>query len=322
MPDPDADEMSLFLSLIKNDPIERKRLFDIFAEKASHSLVASLLFELRRESQEVKAGFLIKYLTRITNFDARKAEDNIAVMLRLFSENNANFIDDNLRQLLARKLLNTKVWGDDVIEIFQIAKFSKEQLWELFENRKLNDWSSEEKVPYLFISSLNKIFTPESFEFIFYKLLNHAYHIEFDSFSELVNMIDEKGELRICSFFEKLMGNINSLSVVLRNLDFLESTFPLWKKGVSLMVEKVKLGEFKADELRELLSRKTTPSGGYSSSPGEVPPVFVNIKNLFLKLKQNMNEPLINQIIDKCISFIDKNIKDSIDRDKLFTLER
>lgn len=341
LPEPDADEMSLFLSLIKNNPTERKRLFDIFAEKASHPLVSSLLFELRRESQAVKIDFLNRYLIRTTNFDDHKTEDNIAFMLRLFSENNVNFINDNLRQLLAQKLLSTKIWGDNIIEIFQIAKFSKEQLWELFENRKLNDWRSEEKVPYLFISSLNRIFTPESYEFIFYKLLDFEYHIWPNSFSELVNMTDEKGVLRVCGPFKNLTNKINLLFTTLRNLDLQDISFSLWEEGVSLIIEKIKMGKLKIDDLPEefkpddssksfnpadallkLLSYKTTPSGGYSSSPGVPPPAFVNIKNLFIKLKQKINEPLLNPIVDECISFIEANIKDSIDRDKLFTLER
>ena len=189
------------------------------------------------------------------------------------------------------------------------------------ESRKLNDYSSEEKTPYLFVSSLNKVFDPESYEFIFNKLIDLEYHILPNSFSELVNMRSETGTL----YVEPLFNNITDtrkLSKLLKDLDFTDVTFHLWEKGIRLIIEEIKLGKFQGDNLKELLSYKTTPSGGYSSSPGEAPPALVHIKELFIKLKNSINEPSINSIIDECIEYVEKNIKDSIDRDKLFTLGR
>ncbi len=321
LPSPDTDEMHLFLSFIKEDDKERKKLFDIFADQATHKLVSSLIFEIRREKAQVKSNFLRKYLTRVENFDDRQTEDNIDMMLQMFIENNEEIVNDNIRKLLIQKLLKTCVWRDHVVDIIRIAKFSKNQLWELLENRKLNDYSSEEKTPYLFVSSLNKVFDQESYEFIFNNLIDLEYHIWPNSFSELVNMRNNTGGLFVELFFDKIT-DIKMLSKILRNLDFTDVTFPLWEKGLKLLIEEVKFGNFHTKELREILSYKTMPCGGYSSSPGEAPPALVHIKDLFNKMRNDISEPLINPIIGECIEYVEKSIKESIERDNEIRIGR
>ncbi len=321
LPSPDIDEMHLFLSFIKEDEKARENLFDIFAVHAPNKLISSLIFEIRREKAQVKINFLRKYLTRVENFDDRQIEDNIDLMLQIFIENNEEIVCDDIRGLLIQKLLKTRIWRDHVVDIIRIAKFSKEQLWELLENRKLNDYSSEEKTPYLFVSSLNKVFDQESYEFIFNNLIDLEYHIWPNSFSELVNMRNNTGGLFVEPFFDNIT-DIKMLSKILRNLDFTDATFPLWGKGLKLLIEEVKLGNFYAEELREILSYKTMPSGEYSSSPAEEPPALVHIKNLFNKMRNDMSEPLINSIIDECIGYVEKSIKDSIERDNAIRIGR
>jgi len=321
LPSPDTDETHLFLSFIKENEEERRKLFDIFADKAPHKLVSSIIFEIKREKTELKINFLRKYLTRIENFDDSQIEDNIDWMLQMFVEKNEKIICDDIRELLIQKLIKTRIWRDHVVDIIRIAKFSKEQLWELLESRKLNDYSSEEKIPYLFVSSLNKVLDQESYEFIFNRLIDFEYHIWPNSFSELINMRNNTGGLFVELFFENIT-DIKMLSKILRNLDFTDATFPLWEKGLKLLIEKIKFGNFHADDLRGILSCKTMPSGGYSSSPGEAPPALVHIKNLFNKLKNVMSEPLINSIIDECIGYVEKSIKDSLERDNAIRIGR
>jgi hypothetical protein len=91
---------------------------------------------------------------------------------------------------------------------------------------------------------------------------------------------------------------------------------------VSLLVDKIKYGVFKAEELRGILSHKTLPSGGYGSSPGEAPPALLILKKLFARLKTEINNAAVSAIVDECIDSIDANIKDGIDRDEIFRIGR
>ncbi|MCK5492144.1 MAG: hypothetical protein KAJ14_03430 [Candidatus Omnitrophica bacterium] len=322
LPEPDMDEMHLFFMFLKDDVEEKKKIYDILSAKSSHTLISSAIFQVKAEEFSIKHKFLKDYLLRLYNLEDSQAEDNVAHMLIIFKDNTSCLIDKEVNDLVVEKLLKTPVWGDNVIEIFKYLKLSKELLWGLLRSRKQDDLSSDEKVPYRFLSSIKKIFNNDNYSFVFNNMVKLDFHIWPNPFSELVNMIDSNGNLFIVALLDDIALDSNMLCKTLYNFDLTETTLNVWVKYISILAEKVKLGELRENELSSVLYTKTTPSGGYSSSPGERPPALVAIQGLYSKLGDSVGDVFVTSIFKKCIQYVESTINDSMERDRVYHLDR
>lgn len=69
------------------------------------------------------------------------------------------------------------------------------------------------------------------------------------------------------------------------------------------------------EEIKNLFFRKTLPGDGWSGPIGQVPRVFVNLKESFVKMYDKAKSGIIESIIKKCIVSIESSIKEHLDRD-------
>jgi len=67
-------------------------------------------------------------------------------------------------------------------------------------------------------------------------------------------------------------------------------------------------------DVNSLFLRKTYPVGGWSSSGGEVPKVYLDLKSLFKSLSESSLSPALSLIVQKCISAVEGSINDFKDR--------
>lgn len=81
-------------------------------------------------------------------------------------------------------------------------------------------------------------------------------------------------------------------------------------KEVFIEVGERAIQEGREKEITSLFLRKTYPVGGWSSSGGEVPKVYLDLKSLFECLHERSLSPALNLIVQKCISAVDSSIED------------
>ena len=99
------------------------------------------------------------------------------------------------------------------------------------------------------------------------------------------------------------MHNLEKAMRAAAFLPFHEKTIPIF---VKIAEEFAAAGE--SEKVKRLLHSKRFP-GMISSRPGEAPPVLVSLKNLFQKMNQESKERKVEEIIEKCIEAIDREIE-------------
>lgn len=320
------DESKIAIDILSYDlpVVDKYGIIKSVAEKKIDDLNLTIIERMRFIGDKIPAKkmaeIVLIVLKHLSPEASPKSIDHIAFILH---GKNKDYIETFLE--ITRDVIYSTLLSDGKLDYhdFEIASLmfsSIEGLMAFIEKRleqenTINKYSEYEAVPFRGIDFIDKIIrNAEDYFYGIQKVLEWdekyegiASYSVTKVFEQIILLKDETGNLYINSIKDKFY-NQNLFPKYLNCLFRL----PLNQSNIAIFSEAIqKSKELNSeDEMAKLLKSKIYPEGGWSSSVGQVPPAFIEKKEVFQSLKNNAPAGVLRNSLDECIRGAEKMIEE------------
>ncbi|MCX5679054.1 MAG: hypothetical protein NTY76_08165, partial [Candidatus Omnitrophica bacterium] len=320
------EESKIAINILSFDisGLDKYEIVKSMAEKNIDDLNLSIIEQMRFIGDKISAKEMAEIVLIILNHLSptvrAKSMDHIAFILH---DKKIDYINEFLKvtwDVVHSILINTgKLTYYDfrlaslmLVNVKELADFIETRLEQ---EKKINKYNKYEAIPYDGINFLEKVIkNPDDYLSIIEKVLswdekykgNASFSVS-KIFEQIVSLKNKTGKLYLddikSSFyngkdFSKLLSCLFHLPLNRANIDIFNEA-----------IQKSKEFRFEKDTIN-LLKSKIHPEGGWSSSAGEVPPAFIDKKDVFQVLKDSAPVGLLKNALDVCVASVDKMIED------------
>jgi hypothetical protein len=322
----DTNEAKVAIDILSYDvqSLDKVGVIKEVVEKNIDDLNLNILERVRfigdKLSAKVMADIVLIIFGHLSDHVLSKAIDHVSFVLHNKSSEYVRELISITHEALCKAILNNGKLDYHDFEIAVLLFPEAENLLKFIEARlekekEINKYSEYEAVPYDGVMFIEKIINDVTAYFF---AVNQVlawnekyggisnYSVE-KLFKQIVLLKDASGKM----YFECIKDRFYSKDDFMR---FLECLFhlPLIKANIDIFKEAINKSNtlgFDA-EMSNLLKGKIYPEGGWSSSVGETPPIFIEKKNVFQELKDNAPQGILRSGLDDCIRGVEKMIED------------
>lgn len=320
------DESMIAIDILSYDlpELDKYGIIKSVAEKGIDKLNLAVIRRMRFVGDKISAKemaeivlIVLKYLTP----EARpKSIDHIAFILH---DKDKDYIEVFLR--ITRDVIYSMLVSNGKLDYhdFKITSLmlsSIEGMMAFIEERleresTINKYSEYEAVPFRGIDFIDKIIRNAGDYFYgIQKVLEWdekygeiASYSVTKVFEQIILLKDKTGDLYLNSIKDKFY-NQNLFPKYLNCLFRL----PLNRSNIAIFSEAIQKSKElnNENEMAKLLKSKIFPEGGWSSSVGGVPPVFLEKKEVFKSLKNNAPAGVLRNSLDECVRGVEKMLEE------------
>ncbi|MBU1121172.1 MAG: hypothetical protein KKF54_00530 [Candidatus Omnitrophica bacterium] len=320
------DEAKITINILSYDlpSVNRYEIIKAVAEKNIDELNLAILEMIRFIRNKISAQELIELTLPVLNHLSCKAQpkaiDHIAFLLYDKGDDYVRTFFEGTREIIRSILLNDGKLDYHDFEISALLFSNPQELMDfiklrLEKEKEIDKYSEYEAISYDGIRFTDKsIKNNDDFFYAITQILKwneeyggiSNYSIE-KLFKQIVLLKDSSGTL----YFENIKEKFYNKDVFSRLLECLFH-IPLFKVNIKIFDEAIhKSKEFGFEsEMCRLLRSKIYPEGGWSSSVGETPPVFIEKKEVFMKLKEDAPAGILRNTLDDCVKGVERMIDD------------
>lgn len=333
-PNISTDEAKIAIDILSHDipSLDKPGIIKAVAEKNIDELNLTILERMRFIGDKIPAKSMARIVLIVLNHLSiqaqAKAVDHIAFILHNKSKEYVGGFLGVTRDALYQTLLNNSkldyhdfeiavlLFGDvNGILSFIEARLEKE--------KAIDKYSEYESIPFHGIKFINKfITTDKSYRLALKKAIEWdkkyegitSYSVS-KVFEQFISLRDASGAL----YFNHIKGEFYNKDCF---SEYLQCLFRLPLNRGNLSTFKEAIGKSAElgyeDEMIKLLKSKIYPEGGWSSSVGQIPPVFIEKKECFDELKNIAPAGKLRNALDECVrgseQMIDEHKKEEENR--------
>lgn len=326
------EEAKIALDVLRYDipAIDKTEIVKTVAEKENDELNLAMLANLHSISNKLSVSSMGEMVSNILNHlsmqSKSRAIDSVAFILHgkdnQYKSEFFSITSDTICQTLLD--INELDYHD-----FEVAAmlFKDVNEWMNFietriEQEKARGYSDYKAIPYRKIEFLSSyINTPESFLIAIKRAIvwTEKYKDVFSLvmskvFEQIVTLRDQAGTMYFETQGEKLLNNKSDFEVYLKCLSWV----PLTKAYLYMFKAAINISTIwkYGNEMAELLRNKVAPEDGWSSSPGQTPPAFIEKKECFEELKNIVHAGVLRNVLESCIRGVDSMIKQHLQEEE------
>lgn len=321
-----VDEAKIAIDILSYDipALDKYGIIKSVAEKNIDDLNLTIMQRMRFIGDKISAKDMAKIVLVVMDHlipkAKAKASDHIAFILHSKpKEYIADFLSIT-RSMLYSMLVDTSRLDYYDFEIAALLFLEVKEFLNFIDDRlrrekEVNKYSEYEAIPFHGIEFINKfINSKESYSLALHKTIEWDRHnVDITSFSvsklfkQLMLLKDVSGIL----FFEHIKSEFYKKDTFEECLQCLYK-LPLIKSNLGIFKDVIdKASEFGyLDEISKLLKSKIYPEDGWSSSVGQVPPVFIEKKECFDELKKNIPAGKMKNTLDECVQGVERMIEE------------
>ena len=324
IPNIPTDEAKIAIDILSCDipSLDKLGIIKAVAEKNIDDLNITILERIRFIGDKISAKSMAEIVLIVLNHLSTQAQAKAAVHIAFILHNKSKeYVSDFLgvtRDVLYSTLLHDSKLDYHDFEIATLLFADVKELLSFIEDRlerekEINKHSEYEAIPFQGIEFINKfINTNANYSFAIRKVIEWdkkhegTYSVSkiFEQFISLRNASDLlyfdyiKAEFYNKDGFSKCLQCLFGLPLTRGNID----TFK------EIVVKSSELGY--EDEMIKLLRSKIYPRGSWSSSIGQIPPVFIEKKECFEELKKIAPAGKLRNTLDECVRGAEKIIEE------------
>ena len=325
-PEISLDEAKIAIDILPYDPpsVDMYNVIKSVSEKEIDELNLTIIERIRFFSDKISAKDIAKIVSVVLSHLSPNAQtrsiDYIAFILH---NKDKDYIKDFLsvtKDNIFSTLVHDKNLEYHDFEVLALMLSDVKELMGFIEARfehenDIKEYSGYQAIPFDGITFLNKaIKNDDDYFYVNTKALEWEGKYKGmaeigvkNVFKQIVSLKDESGKL----YFEKIKAKFynkerfsNFLSC-LSHLSLERSHIKIFEEAIQGSKE---LG-FEED-MEELLKSKIYPEGVWSSSVGSIPPIYIEIKEVFQKLKDSAPEGRLRSVLGLCIQGVERMIED------------
>lgn len=320
------DEAKIAIDILSYDlpSVDKYSIIKSVSEKNIDELNLTIIERMRFIGDKISAKEMAEIVSIVMSHLTPNAQarsiDNIAFILHNKDEDYIKNFLDVTRDIIYSTLVHDVNLNYHDFEVLALMFSDVKELMDFIEARlehetEINKYSEYQAVPFDGITLLDKaIKNYDDFFYVNTKVLewNDKYKgiaglSVKKVFGQIVSLKDESGKLYFENIKDKFYNKeyfSNFLSCLSR-LSLERSHIEIFDEAIQ---ESKKLG-FEED-MEKLLKSKIYPEGVWSSSVGEVPPIYIEIKEVFQRLKDNAPAGRLSSTLGLCIQAVEKMIND------------
>lgn len=320
------DESKIAIDILSyNLPsVDKYGIIKTVAEKEIDDLNLTIMERMRFIGNKIPAKemaeIVLIMLEHLSPKVSPKSVDHIAFILHGKKKDYIETFLEIAQEAIYSILLNDAELDYHDFKIMSFMFSSVEDLMAFIERRleqesAINRYSEYEAVPFRGIDFIDKIIrNANDYFYGIQKVLEWdekygdiASYSVTKVFKQIILLKDVTGDLYLSSIKDKFYNQ----KLFSKYLDCL-FRLPLIRSNIGVFSEAIqKSKEFNGEnEMAKLLKSKIYPEGGWSSSVGQVPPAFIEKKEVFQLLKDNAPAGVIRNSLDECIRGVKKMIED------------
>jgi len=320
------DEAKIAINILSCDlpSVNKFEIVKSISERNIDELNLALLEMMRFIRNETSAQEMINLVSPVLNHLSAafqpQAIDHITFFLHGKNDDYVKTFLGGIREIIYKILLNDGKLDYRDFEISSLLFSNVKELMDfvklrLEKEKEIDKYSEYEAVPYDGVRFIEKnIKNIDDYFYAITQVLGWSekyggisnYSVE-KLFKQIILLKDASGKLQFENImdrfydkdtFPRLLECLFHLSLIKVNIDMFEGA-----------IHKSKEFGFE-DEMGNLLRSKIYPEGGLSSSVGETPPIFIEKKEVFQKLKDSAPAGVLRNTLGECVNGVEKMIED------------
>ncbi len=325
-PEISLDEARIAIDILSYDlpSVDKYSIIKSVSEKNIDELNLTIIERMRFIGDKISAKEMAKIVSIVMSHLTPNAQarsiDNVAFILHNKDEDYIKNFLDVTRDIIYSTLVHDINLNFHDYEVLVLMFSDVKELMDFIEARlehekEINKYSEFQAVPFDGITLLNKaVKNYDDFFYVNTKVLewNDKYKgiaglSVKKVFGQIVSLKDESGKLYFENIKDKFYNkeHFSNLLSCLFLLSLDRSSIEIFNEAIQKSKE---LG-FEED-MEKLLKSKIYPEGIWSSSLGEVPPIYIEKKEVFLALKDTAPAGRLSSALDVCVQEVEKMIED------------